>query len=42
MKTAELCKRDVIVAPGDTSLADAAKLMRERHAGSVVVAIVKQ
>lgn len=37
MKTLEACKRDVVVARRDTSLADAAKLMRERHVGCIVV-----
>lgn len=37
MKTVEVCKRDVVIASRNTSLADAAKLMRERHVGSVLV-----
>lgn len=37
MKTLEACKHDVVVARRDTSLADAAKLMRERHVGCIVV-----
>ncbi len=37
MKTLEACKRDVVVAHRHTTLADAAKLMRARHVGCIVV-----
>lgn len=37
MNITEVCKRDVVIADPDTSVPDAAKLMRERHVGSVVV-----
>lgn len=33
----ELCTRDVVVAVRSTSLGEAARLMRERHVGCVVV-----
>jgi len=38
MKTGEACNRTVIVVGRDTPLAEAAKLMREHHVGSLVVA----
>jgi CBS domain-containing protein len=33
----ELCNREVIVARSDTTVAEAAKLMRHHHTGSVVI-----
>ena len=39
MNTGEICNRDVVFAYRYTSLADAAKLMRERHVGSLVVIV---
>jgi len=33
----ELCERDVVVATPDTTVAGAAKLMRHRHVGSLVI-----
>jgi CBS domain-containing protein len=35
----DLCKRDVIVAYKDMPLTEAARVMRERHVGSVVVVV---
>lgn len=37
MKAAELCIREVVIASRDTSIADAARLMREHHIGCLVV-----
>jgi CBS domain-containing protein len=37
MKTGEACNRTVIVVDRDTSLGEAASLMREHHVGSLVV-----
>lgn len=37
MKTLEACKRDVVIAYRDTPLAEAAKRMRARHVGCIVV-----
>ncbi len=37
MKAAELCIRDVVIASRETSIADAARLMREHHVGCLVV-----
>lgn len=37
MKTGEVCNRTVIVVGRDTSLGEAAQLMRENHVGSLVV-----
>ena len=37
MRILELCQRDVATVPPEASVADAARLMRERHIGSVVV-----
>lgn len=37
MKASEFCNRDVVVIEQDASVADAAKLMRRFHVGSVVV-----
>ena len=34
----EICNREVIVATRETTVADAAKLMRDHHVGSLVVA----
>jgi CBS domain-containing protein len=38
MKTGEACNRTVVVVGRETSLGEAAKLMREHHVGSLVVA----
>ena len=38
MKTGEVCNRTVVVVGRETSLGDAARLMREHHVGSLVVA----
>lgn len=38
MRTGQVCNRTVVVVARDTTLADAAKLMREHHVGSLVVA----
>ena len=37
MQAGQICRREVVVAHRDTSLAEAARLMREHHVGSVVV-----
>ncbi len=37
MKAGQVCKRDVVSASFGTSLAEAARLMRENHVGSIVV-----
>jgi CBS domain-containing protein len=37
MKVGELCNRDVVVVTAETPLAQAARLMREQHVGSLVV-----
>jgi predicted transcriptional regulator len=37
MKTGELCNREVVTATRDTSILDAARLMRDQHVGSLVV-----
>ena len=37
MKTCDVCKRDVVIAKRDTPLTEAARLMRARHVGCVVV-----
>ena len=37
MKTGDLCKRPVVTASLDTPLAEVARLMRQRHVGSVVI-----
>jgi CBS domain-containing protein len=37
MKTAEVCKRNVVTTVSRASLAEVAKLMRQAHVGSVVV-----
>jgi CBS domain-containing protein len=37
MKTGDICNRKVIVARGDVDLAQAAKLMKDHHVGSLVV-----
>ena len=37
MKTGELCNREVITASLDTSIEEAARLMRDHHVGSLVV-----
>lgn len=37
MKAGELCKRDVTTARADTSIRDAARLMREHHVGCLVI-----
>ena len=37
MKTGELCNREVITASRDTSIEEAARLMRDHHVGSLVI-----
>lgn len=37
MKTADICRKPVVTAPGATSIAEVAALMRANHVGSVVV-----
>jgi CBS domain-containing protein len=37
MKAGELCNRDVVTATRETSILDAARLMRDHHVGSLVV-----
>ncbi len=37
MKTGEVCNRTVVIVSRETTLAEAAKLMREHHVGSLVV-----
>jgi CBS domain-containing protein len=37
MTIAEVCNRNVVHAPASTTVMEAARLMRERHVGSVVV-----
>jgi signal-transduction protein with cAMP-binding, CBS, and nucleotidyltransferase domain len=37
MKTGELCNRAVVTAGRDTTITDAARLMRDHHVGSIVV-----
>ena len=37
-QVSELCERDVVVATPETTVAEAAKIMRKRHVGCVVVA----
>ena len=37
MKAGELCNREVITARRDTTIPDAARLMRDHHVGSLVV-----
>lgn len=37
MKAADLCTREVVTTLRDTSLSDAARLMREHHVGCLVV-----
>lgn len=37
MKTADLCRKDVVAVAGTATLATVAKAMREAHVGSVVV-----
>ena len=39
MNAADICKRDVIVAYRDTPLTEAARLMRERHVGTLIVVV---
>jgi CBS domain-containing protein len=34
----QICRRDVVVTTRDTTVADAARLMRDRHVGTLVVA----
>ena len=38
MRTADVCKTSVVCVQRDTTLTEAARLMRERHVGCVVVA----
>jgi predicted transcriptional regulator len=37
MNIGELCNREVVVVKGDTSIQEAAKLMRDHHVGNLVV-----
>jgi CBS domain-containing protein len=37
MKTGEFCNREVVVAPRDMSILEAAKMMRHYHVGNLVV-----
>lgn len=37
MKTRDLCRRNVVTASADATLAEVSRLMRARHVGSVVV-----
>ncbi len=37
MAITEFCIRDVVCSPRDTSVVDAAALMRHRHIGNVIV-----
>jgi len=37
MKTGELCNREVVTASRDTSVVEAARLMRDHHVGSLVI-----
>lgn len=37
MRVGEICNRDVIVTRPETSISETARLMRERHVGSVVL-----
>jgi CBS domain-containing protein len=37
MKIGELCERDVVVATPETTIAEAATLMRQQHVGCIVV-----
>jgi len=37
MKTGELCNRSVVTSTRDSSILDAARLMRDQHVGSLVV-----
>jgi len=39
MNAGDICNREVVVAYRNTSLAEAAKLMRENHVGSLVVVV---
>ncbi len=42
MQAAELCNRQVITASRDMSIPEAARLMRDRHVGSLVVTDTKE
>ena len=37
MKAGEFCNREVVIAPSDMTVLEAAKLMRQYHVGNVVV-----
>lgn len=37
MKTGQVCRRDVVSTPPQATLAQASRLMREHHVGSIVV-----
>ena len=37
MKVGNFCNRDVVITDRDTSILDAAKLMRHHHVGDIVV-----
>jgi CBS domain-containing protein len=42
MQAAELCNRQVVTASRDMSIPEAARLMRDRHVGSLVVTETKE
>lgn len=42
MQAAELCNRQVVTASRDMSIPDAARLMRDRHVGSLVVTDISE
>jgi CBS domain-containing protein len=42
MNAGEICNREVVVAYRKTTLAEAAKLMRDHHVGSLVVVVDRQ
>jgi CBS domain-containing protein len=39
MNAGEICNREAVIAYRDTSLAEAARLMREHHVGSLIVVV---
>lgn len=38
MRVGEYCMREVVIAPRDMGIGDAARLMREQHVGTLVIA----
>jgi CBS domain-containing protein len=42
MQAAELCSRQVVTASRDMSIPDAARLMRDKHVGSLVITDTKE